>query len=195
MSHDRDTIAVYDAKARDYEAIAQTEPEGLAPFLAALKPGARVLDLGCGPGHHAERIAREGHRVLAVDASESMVERARMRPGIEVQQLDFDAVATLGRFDGIWASFSLLHARRSAFPGILSDLHAASEPGAPFLICMKTGTGEGTDILGRYYAYYTPDELCGLITAAGFTVSNSILGADKGFVGKLEEWIVVLSHA
>jgi arsenite methyltransferase len=47
-----------------------------------LKPGERVLDLGCGPGYlsaeMAEEVGSEG-RVHAVDVSESMLELARRR--------------------------------------------------------------------------------------------------------------------
>lgn len=38
-------------------------------FLAALAPGARILDLACGQGRHAVPAARAGHRVHAVDYS------------------------------------------------------------------------------------------------------------------------------
>lgn len=50
-------------------------------MLAAMevKPGATVLDAGCGPGVHSIRIAREGHRVCAVDISEQMLAHARER--------------------------------------------------------------------------------------------------------------------
>jgi arsenite methyltransferase len=48
----------------------------------ALKPGERVLDLGCGPGYlsaeMAEEVGSEG-RVHGVDVSESMLELARHR--------------------------------------------------------------------------------------------------------------------
>jgi len=40
-------------------------------------PGARVLDLGCGPGLHASRIARAGHRVVGIDFSPAAIAYAR----------------------------------------------------------------------------------------------------------------------
>jgi arsenite methyltransferase len=48
----------------------------------ALKPGERVLDLGCGPGYLAAEMAAEvgsGGSVHAVDVSESMLELAKRR--------------------------------------------------------------------------------------------------------------------
>ena len=42
-----------------------------------LTPGARVLDVGCGPGRHAHELARRGIEVHGVDISETFVELAR----------------------------------------------------------------------------------------------------------------------
>jgi len=39
----------------------------------------RVLDAGCGPGEHAIRAARAGHRVLAIDFSTAVLDEARRR--------------------------------------------------------------------------------------------------------------------
>jgi|SRR5829696_1303035 len=44
-----------------------------------LAPGARVVDVGCGTGVTAVALARRGLEVTAVDAVQSMVERARRR--------------------------------------------------------------------------------------------------------------------
>jgi 2-polyprenyl-3-methyl-5-hydroxy-6-metoxy-1,4-benzoquinol methylase len=44
-----------------------------------LAAGARVLDLGCGPGCDGEYLARRGHHVTAIDWSPAMVGEARRR--------------------------------------------------------------------------------------------------------------------
>jgi len=46
---------------------------------AELEGGGAVLDLGCGPGHHAVGLAERGFTVTAVDYSSSMLELARTR--------------------------------------------------------------------------------------------------------------------
>ena len=38
-----------------------------AAVLLGVKPGAHVLDLGCGPGRHSLELARLGYRVTGVD--------------------------------------------------------------------------------------------------------------------------------
>ncbi|MEL6982555.1 MAG: class I SAM-dependent methyltransferase [Actinomycetota bacterium] len=41
--------------------------------MAGLSAGARVLDVGCGPGRHVLELARRGHRAHGVDISERFV--------------------------------------------------------------------------------------------------------------------------
>ena len=62
-------------------------------FLAealALRPGMRVLDVGCGPGRHAHALASVGIEVHGVDISERFVELARedAPPGATFERLD-----------------------------------------------------------------------------------------------------------
>lgn len=167
---------------------------GLDLFIAALAPGARVLDLGCGPGLDAEHVARSGHDVLAVDASASMVALAGERAGVTARLASFDAIRTLGRFGGIWASFSLLHAPRVAFRRHLADLRTACAPGAVLGLGMKLGQGEGTDRLGRFYTYYDESDLRDLLEAAGFIPRRMLRGRGKGLAGTEDAWIFLLAH-
>lgn len=45
--------------------------------------GLAVLDVGCGTGRHALRLAAAGARVTAIDFSEEMLARARAKPGAD----------------------------------------------------------------------------------------------------------------
>ncbi len=42
-----------------------------------LAPGARVLDVGCGPGRHAHELARRGIVVHGIDIAQTFVDLAR----------------------------------------------------------------------------------------------------------------------
>ncbi|MEM6759316.1 MAG: hypothetical protein AAF601_07525 [Pseudomonadota bacterium] len=61
---DRETLNVYAAKAKEYQALvgADTPDADLQRFLDALPAGARVLDIGCGPGMAAGFMAAAGHK-------------------------------------------------------------------------------------------------------------------------------------
>ncbi len=53
-----------------------------------LKPGMRILDLGCGPGLYAQELCRAGARVVGIDISQRSVEYARMaanRAGLDIE--------------------------------------------------------------------------------------------------------------
>lgn len=61
--------------------------------LLGLAPGARVLDLCCGPGRHAVELARRGHQVTGVDRNPVYLERARVAAeaaGVELELVEQD---------------------------------------------------------------------------------------------------------
>ena len=80
--------------------------------LVGLSAGARVLDVGCGHGRIARRLAARGARVIGLDVSSSFLERARSdatSAGVDVT-FDFgdmrDLTAYAGQFDAVvsWAT-------------------------------------------------------------------------------------------
>jgi len=86
--------ALRDAQARQYEAIAGGPYHEVVEIGATLdhlgaRPGERVVDLGCGTGRLAARIAAAGARVTGVDFSlESLREAGRLAPGLLLVQAD-----------------------------------------------------------------------------------------------------------
>lgn len=67
----------------------------------ALGPGARLLDVGCGPGRHAHEFARRGIEVVGVDISARFVELAAASapPGATFRRGDATALDFDGDFD------------------------------------------------------------------------------------------------
>ncbi len=65
----------HDAASRRYDVIDQ-HVAWIHQDLLGGKPG-RVLDLGCGPGLYAQRLARLGHKVVGIDYSPASLRYAR----------------------------------------------------------------------------------------------------------------------
>ena len=196
MAKDEETIAVYDAKVKDYsKAFAAAESDAsLERFTAQLPKGAKVLDWGCGPGTHAAAMHARGFDVTATDASTAMVNQARSHPGVTVHQATFSQLQDNDTYDGIWANFSLLHEPRSKMVENLGRIARALKAGGVLHIGLKTGTGEARDHLGRFYTFYTSEELRGLLTGAGFEVFNEVTGRDAGLAGTVDPWVEMLAR-
>jgi len=79
--------------------------EPLIEMLAA-KPGERVLDLGCGDGELAQKIAHTGASVVGVDSSEAMVLQARRR-GVEAWVADGTDLGFANEFDAVFSNSAL----------------------------------------------------------------------------------------
>jgi 2-polyprenyl-3-methyl-5-hydroxy-6-metoxy-1,4-benzoquinol methylase len=80
--HDEELRVAFDGQAAAFERSAvHTDAAALARLVAfaALPPGSRVLDAGCGPGLVSEAFLAAGHAVHGVDLSGEMIARARAR--------------------------------------------------------------------------------------------------------------------
>lgn len=194
---DRETIRVYSAQAQDYADLttdaAHKDPL-LQSFMEALPKGGRVLDLGCGPGVMSLIMAEAGLRVTALDVVAEMIALIPDHANIAPLHGDFDTSFGTNQFDGIWASFSLLHADRDALPRHLAALHTALKPKGQFHIGMKLGEATKRDAIGRRYTYVSETELKGLLDDAGFTVTAQHTGRDKGLDGTYADWIVLRAY-
>ena len=76
--------------------------------LLGLRPGERVLDVGCGPGRHALALAEAGLDVVGVDISPAFVDLARRAAGTaggtptaSFECLDARALPFDGEFDAV----------------------------------------------------------------------------------------------
>ena len=194
---DEQTIATYNAKAQDYVDFVSTDKptRHLKAFMDALPKGGTALDLGCGPGNSAAMMRDAGFAVTAIDASPKMAELGARKYNIPIVVGTFDDVTQTAIYDGVWASFSLLHAPRTDIPRHLKSIHTALKPGGVFVIGVKTGTGAERDRIGRQYTYFEPQELNTLLIEAGFAPKSSVTGSDKGLAGDIEPWIIVTAHA
>ena len=119
----------------------------VAELAGLLRPGARVVDLGCGAGIPATReLASHGLRVLGVDFSAVQLHRAqRLVPAARLVQADMAALHLRpASADAVVAFYSLIHVpladQQALFPRIRDWLR----PGGYFLAIVGAGQWTGT---------------------------------------------------
>jgi SAM-dependent methyltransferase len=116
--------------------------EHLALLRSLVAPGGLVLDIGCGTGEEALRLAQEGYSVLGIDVSPGMVWQAQaklagygLRRGAQFRVLAAGRLTGLderGPFQAAYASLGTLNTEPD-LAGVANGLHALLEPGAPFV--------------------------------------------------------------
>jgi 2-polyprenyl-3-methyl-5-hydroxy-6-metoxy-1,4-benzoquinol methylase len=172
-----DVASLYERHAREYDGDRDRslrERWWLDRFIACVRPGGTVLDLGCGMAEPIGRyLIEQGLRVVGVDASQSMIRTCRVRfPESEWLVADMRKLELDRRFDGVlaWDSFFHLNQvdQRSMFPRFASHLRR----GAPLLF--TSGPAE-SEVVGMYcseplyHASLSPEEYRVLLAGSGFT--------------------------
>ncbi|ACY17075.1 methyltransferase domain-containing protein [Haliangium ochraceum] len=112
-----------------------------------VKPGARLLDIGCGYGRHAMELAAHGYQIVALDYSLPLLLRGAdeaQRRGLNINFVhgDMRDLAFDGQFDGVYCLFSTFgyfdeETNRSTLEGMARAL----QPGGRMVL----------DILNRDY--------------------------------------------
>lgn len=191
----------WDRISRKYAADAIGDQAGYERTLdrtrALLKPDDRVLELGCGTGSTALRLACDVRSYLATDLSAEMIAIAREKQSADpVPALAFQiatAEASMfeaGQFNAV-LGFNYLHMVRNV-PGTLSRIHTLLAPGGLF-ISKTPCLGDMNPLLSLvllpvmrtigqapYVSVFRQVEFCQLVSAAGFEILATENHATKG---------------
>ncbi len=192
---DPETIDVYAGALDSYLAIPLPEEQIQArqAFVDLIPAGGQVLDLGAGPGSDSLFLMRQGLKVRALDATQAFVDHARAN-GVDAHLGTFDDLDAQDSYDAIYASFSLLHAPKTDFPRHLKAVKRALKAGGVLFLGMKTGTGEHRDEIGRFYAYYSLEELEDALHNTGFTLVSTTTGYGSGLAGAYSGFALIIAH-
>jgi ubiquinone/menaquinone biosynthesis C-methylase UbiE len=170
-----------------YEELWEALPEDLEPpdlelrrrfALAALAPGDRVLDLGCGAGDLTAELARVAPRTIGAEVAEAALARARRRhPQLEVRLVGVDEPLPFddGAFDVVWSSEVIEHVPDTA--RWLSEVRRVLAPGGRLLLTtpdhgrlrlLVGGVERYCDPVGDHLHLYTARSLRALLRDFGF---------------------------
>jgi SAM-dependent methyltransferase len=121
----------WDAEAYGQNGAFVHELAGGALEWLAMRPGERILDLGCGDGQLTARIAAIATNVIGVDASPQMAAAARAR-GIHVDEAQAESLPYADRtFDAVFSNAALHWVRGQ--DAMLAEVHRVLKPGGRFV--------------------------------------------------------------
>ena len=173
-----DEIAAYfDERADSWDesgCSGESRVQGAVLSLVDLKPGDSVLDLGCGTGVMIPfYLAAQAGKIVAVDVSEKMVERAREKfgnePSVELRASDALSLDEGERFDA-----AVIYNAYPHFPdklALVEKVYRLLKPSGRFVVAH----GSGKDAINRHHEAVAAGVSCGLRAAS----EESVLWADK----------------
>ncbi|MDN3351624.1 cyclopropane-fatty-acyl-phospholipid synthase family protein [Actinomadura sp. DC4] len=177
---------------------AQRAKLGLVCRKLGLRPGMRLLDVGCGWGSLAVHAAAEyGVRVTGITLSEEQAAYARSRVKglpVEIRVEDYRETGD-GPYDAIASIEMGEHVGAANYPVFAARLHSLVRPGGPVLIqqmSRRSGSAPGG---GPFIeTYIAPDmhmrpveETVGLLQGAGLEVRD-LHGLREDYVRTAEAW-------
>ncbi|THK34388.1 class I SAM-dependent methyltransferase [Ensifer sp. MPMI2T] len=186
-----ETNAFYRDNAATYANRERKAPAArLDRFLAGLKPGARILELGCGGGQDSADMLARGFDVTPTDGSPELAAEAERLLGRPVEVVRFDEIGWHDVFDAVWAEACLLHVPRADLSSVLSRILRALRGSGILHASFKAGNGEGHDRFGRYYNYPSREWLMRQFNN-GWTNVGIRVADGGGYDGEPTRWLHV----
>ena len=183
----------YNQGSKDYSEYFQQPHEFIEPerqeFIRRLPAGSRILDCGCGPGMDTECFSHLGYSVTAIDLSDRFIELTRIRvPSASIRKMDMRHLAfPESSFDGLWASFSLLHVHARDIESTLCGFKSVLRPAGLFFAAVHRGAKTDwvkTIISGMerdtYVQEWLQSDIEAAVKKAGFTILVSRPFTRKG---------------
>ena len=194
------TLAFYEKNAGPYCASTRllSMASQLALFTEGVRPGSKVLDVGCGSGRDLAALKAAGFVPVGLDVSPRLARLAEEHSGCSVVVGDMREPPFPDRsFSGIWAAASLLHLRRHEAGPTLVRLRRLLTAGGSFCASGQSGSGEENTKDGRWFTYYAPAEWHDLLTQSGFTDIEIQLDEDTATSKGDEDrgWIQSFAHS
>ena len=159
------TIEYFNEKAQKCfdDAFTITERSNQDHFLSLLKPGASILDFGCGSGRDTAYFREKGFDVTPTDGSEGMCRLASEYLHSPVRLLEFNELDDVNLYDGIYASASIMHLEYEKVLEVFPKMIRALKDNGIIYVSFKYGEEDG--FLGkRYYCYMNEERFAKMMS-------------------------------
>lgn len=143
----------------------------LTPLTQFLKPGAAILDIGCGSGRDLLWLREHGFQATGFEQSRSLAALAREHASCPVIEGDYNAFdfSTL-HFDGLVLVGALVHQPQSKMKSLLCSIRLALQESGYMLVTMKEGEGVSSSTDGRTFVLWGKEEIEDLYRQCGLTI-------------------------
>lgn len=161
MDSQERTLNYYDNNAEEFvnNTFSVDTTQTIAGFVKNIRVGGEILDVGCGSGRDSKYFLELGYKVTAFDASKEIANIASDKINHPVLHLQVQEMNWENKFDGVWAMASLLHLPKDEIPNAIQKCITSLKEGGTFFASFKSGEGESFDNKGRYFSYFSIEEL------------------------------------
>lgn len=140
-----------------------------------------ILELGCGTGHWSEFLSSKGFKVIALDISEAMLSKARLKDikNVEFRKADAAALPFPDESFGMVVSITMLEFVDD-LEKVLKEIYRVLKPGGLFIAgCLNLNSQPGktkdTDDTFRNAHFFTKTEIAELFKSWGnFELNESV---------------------
>ena len=170
---------VYDKIAELYAKEFPEPSDYIDEFLKLIPKNGKILDVGCGVGIDAGYMLSKGFGVIGIDLSKKMLKIAKQKfPQIDFRLMDIRKINFKpNSFDGIFASFSLIHIPKKDVPNILKKFYQILKNNGIVYVSLHEGNSEeifvdeplkpSEKLFLKIFSY---EEIRNLLVKSGFTI-------------------------
>jgi SAM-dependent methyltransferase len=176
-----------DGVYREWVATMQGGPRTafLEEILRLIPPGANVLEIGCGPGTDAPRLA-DGLRYIGIDRSRVQLAHARraVPEGTFLHADVLDVELPTSSFDAVVAFYVFGHIPAERTAALLERIGAWLRPGGWLCASFATSDNPGAiepswlGVADMYFSSLPPEEVDPILRSTGFRIRSAEVVAE-----------------
>ena len=196
----KSAIKTYDHISKAYADKFSEPSDNIDDFLKLVPKHGKILDAGCGPGTDSAYMDARGFKVVGVDLSAKMLGLAKKKsPNIHFQQADIRKLKfDPDSFDGILASYSLIHVPKKKISQTIKSFHKILKPAG--IICIGVQEEKSKEIFITeplkpdekiFVNVISADELRRLLDASGFKVLKKFMRTHEKEELEFNKFVVI----